>query len=88
MSKESEERYDLENLPIREEVRNEIRREKLTEMAAIDLIHTVSRMQGVQDDYIEGLVNNVLKEIKLLRNDLKKRSEALEKRVEKLEKVA
>jgi len=85
----NKDRYDLDKLPIRDEVRERIKNQTLAEMAAIELIHTIMRGQLVQDEYIEELIKEVLKEIKLLRKDVKKQYNDIEKRVEVLEgKVA
>jgi len=85
----NKDRYDLDKLPIRDEVRERIKSQTLAEMDAIELIHTIMRGQLVQDEYIEELINEVIKEIKLLRKDIKKQYADIEKRVEVLEgKVA
>lgn len=85
----SENRYDIENIPIRDELREELKGQKLIEVPVVNVLQAIGRMQGRQDDYIEELIDKVIKEIKLLRKDINKRYEKIEERVAKLEeKVA
>ena len=70
-------KYEIDNLPIRNEVKNRIKKETLAEMEAILLIQTIGRMQGRQDEYIEELINGVLKKIEELQEDIKVFSERL-----------
>ena len=88
MKKNQHEKYELDNLPIRNELRDAIRTKNIAEIAAIELIQTLLRSQGVQDEYIESLIEGVMKEMKLLRKDIFKKMDEFEKRVDKLEKVA
>ena len=88
----SESKYNLENLPIRDDVKDELRNKKLSEVAAIDLVHTVGRMMSMQDDcYEEQLceITKTLREIKRGIASLKKDIHGIAHRVEKVEeKVA
>ena len=70
-------KYEIDNLPIRNEVKDRIKKETLAEMEAILLIQTIGRMQGRQDEYIEELINGVLKKIEELQEDIKVFSERL-----------
>jgi len=70
-------KYEIDNLPIRNEVKDKIKKEILAEMEAILLIQTIGRMQGRQDEYIEELINGVLKKIEELQEDIKVFSERL-----------
>jgi len=70
-------KYEIDNLPIRNEVKNRIKKETLAEMEAILLIHTIGRMQGLQDECTEELINGVLKKIEELQKDIKTFSERL-----------
>jgi len=70
-------KYEIDNLPIRNEVKNRIKKETLAEMEAILLIHTIGRMQGLQDECTEELINGVLKKIEELQKDIKAFSERL-----------
>lgn len=85
----NEDRYDIDKLPIRDELRQKIKEKTVAEMKAIDMLQAVVRAQNLQDDYIEELIDKVLKEIKLLRKDINGRFKKIEKRVSELEgKVA
>ena len=89
MRRKKVDKYDIEKLPIREELRDAIKQCKLSELPAIDLIQTYSRMQGMQDDFIQEQIDSVLGKIKDLQVDIKEMIECLEKRVVELEgKVA
>ena len=70
-------KYEIDNLPIRNEVKDRIKKETLAEMKAILLIQTIGRMQGLQDECIEELINGVLKKIEELQKDIKAFSERL-----------
>ena len=70
-------KYEIDNLPIRNEVKDRIKKETLAEMEAILLIHTIGRMQGLQDECTEELINGVLKKIEELQKDIKAFSERL-----------
>jgi len=70
-------KYEIDNLPIRNEVKDKIKKEILAEMEAILLIQTIGRMQGRQDECIEELINGVLKKIEELQEDIKVFSERL-----------
>lgn len=54
-------KYNLENLPIRDEVKQQIKDGKLSEMASIDLIHTVGRMLSLQDNANEEQFDTLFK---------------------------
>lgn len=82
------EKYDIENLPIRDDVKDELKNKKLSEVAAIDLIHTVGRMMSMQDDaYEEQLceITKALREIKRGIASLRKDVHGISRRVERVE---
>jgi hypothetical protein len=55
------EKYDLDKLPIRDEVKKEFGEKKMSELAAIDLIHTVGRMLSLQDEVNEEQFDTLFK---------------------------
>jgi hypothetical protein len=54
-------KYNLDKLPIRDEVKKEIGEKKMSELAAIDLIHTVGRMLSLQDEVNEEQFDTLFK---------------------------
>jgi len=84
MRRKKADRYDIDKIPIREELRNAIKTKKLVEIAAIDVYQGISRMQGLQDEFIQELIDEVLKRIEELREDMKVVT-ALEEKITMLE---
>jgi len=86
--KKATDRYDIDNIPIRNEVKERIKKETLAEMEAIVLIHTLGRMQGLQDEVIQQMIDEVLDKIEEIK-DCIKGADGLEQRIAALEeKVA
>jgi len=89
MRRKKADRYDIDKIPIREELRNAIKTKKLVEIAAIDVYQGISRMQGLQDEFIQELVDGVLDKIAALQTDITAIRGCLEERIAVLEeKVA
>lgn len=89
MRRKKADRYDIDKIPIREELRNAIKTKKLVEIAAIDVYQGISRMQGLQDEFIQELIDGVLNKIAALQADITAIRGCLEERIAVLEeKVA
>jgi len=89
MRRKKADRYDIDKIPIREELRNAIKTKKLVEIAAIDVYQGISRMQGLQDEFIQELIDGVLNKIAVLQADITAIRGCLEERIAVLEeKVA
>jgi len=89
MRRKKADRYDIDKIPIREELRNAIKTKKLVEIAAIDVYQGISRMQGLQDEFIQELIDGVLDKIAALQADITAIRGCLEERIAVLEeKVA
>jgi len=89
MRRKKADRYDIDKIPIREELRNAIKTRKLVEIAAIDVYQGIGRMQGIQDEFIQELIDGVLDKIAALQTDITAIKGCLEERIAVLEeKVA
>ena len=84
--KKNDDRYNIENLPIREEMKEVIKSTKLSDIPTIILIHTICRIQGMQEECIQEMIDEVLKELKKVQKSLLK-LEKLEDRVAILEDI-
>jgi len=70
MKRKKANKYDIDKIPIREELRNAIKTKKLIDVDAIDIYQGIGRMQGIQDDFIQELVDEVLRKIKDLQDSI------------------
>jgi len=78
-------KYDLENLPIRDEVKKEIKDKKLAEIAALNMIHTWGRMLRLWEDAMDEQFEKVLASIDDLSKNVKSSQESFRKRIRSLE---
>jgi len=54
-------KYELEKIPIRNDVKKRIKSKKTSDIAAIDLLHIIGRMMSMQDDAYDEQFDNVFK---------------------------
>lgn len=54
-------KYELEKIPICNDVKKRIKSKKTSDIAAIDLLHTIGRMMSMQDDAYDEQFDNVFK---------------------------
>ena len=81
-------KYDIDNLPIDDNARDDIKEKTVAEIAAIKLIHTLGRMLSLWELANDEQFDEVFKKLNEIHEDINKKCNALEKRVKKLEKVA
>jgi len=85
MSNKKKDKYDIDNLPIRDEDRQLLKTEKLADVPAITVIHTVGRMLCIWELATDEQFENLFKAIDDLSKNVKSSQEAFRKRIKCLE---
>ena len=85
MNDKKKDRYDIDNLPIRDEDRELLKTEKLADVPAITVIYTVGRMLCIWELATDEQFDNLFKAIGDLSKNVKSSQESFRKRIRSLE---
>jgi len=75
-------KYDLENLPIRDDIRKQLNNNKVGDIAAIDLLHSIGRMLSLQDDAYEEQFKGIFSALCSINKNLN----SIKRKISKIEK--
>ena len=85
MSNKKNDKYDIDNLPIRDEDREKLKTEKLSDVPAITVIHTVGRMLCIWENASDEQFENLFRAIDELRRSIESSHASFCERIERLE---